>query len=425
MLKSVSVLGKKGEPSLVLLPWECFWDRLPGERGAPWTAPATTGLPPDAHTPAQEALEASGLRDAPLAFAPWSALRPLKADTGSGGHHLQAQPAASLPPRQPVRPRWVPAPCTVVLRRHHRVTRPHAVCLSLPGAQARPCQADRAAASASATQQPQSARPKAGQPAVGGGGAGATAAPETSLGRDPAHLGSVHRWDLAGQWRVGGSQGLGQAGVGVGGLTCAQIHASPSDAARSLPWAPSLLTPRGGPGAAYALAALLPASGRGRTRGASCRVPSSAASTHTRPRVACSPRGKSPRLRVKTPPPKNTPRHRHTGVSSKADGRPDSAQEHLKGNGGCSPQCRCGGQGAPGAGGAAGLEAVRSRCWQPRHGPMALHGCQTLPVTSGRWVSQPQPRGPASASLRPAPRPAPHQAKAATPAHWEGEEGLS
>lgn len=259
-----------------------------------------------------------GLRDAPLASAPWSALRPLKAGTGSGGYHSQAQPRVTAS-RQPVCPRWVPRPLhsrPEAPPSSHAATRrlpvpPWGPGQTMPGRQGRSLSQCHAAALGLLCRRP--ARLLSGV-----GGAGAMAAPETSLGRDPAHLGSVHRWDFAGQWRGGWEPGPWSGwGWGLGGWTCAKSMPLPQT-----PHVVSAVGPQPPHTPRRARCRLCPgrpptASGRGRTRGASCRVPSSAASTHTRPRVACSPRGKSPRLRVKTPPPKNTPRHRHTGVSSK------------------------------------------------------------------------------------------------------------
>lgn len=80
-----------------------FLDRLPGERGAPWTAPAATGLPPDAHTPAQEALEASGpQRRAPGLCALVCSAAP------QGWHWLRRVPLAGPAPRHCLPPACVP-----------------------------------------------------------------------------------------------------------------------------------------------------------------------------------------------------------------------------------------------------------------------------------------------------------------------------
>lgn len=88
-----------------------FLDRLPGERGAPWTEQPSSSH----HRPATRRANACprspgsfwASETCPRPLHPWSALQTLKAGTGSGGHRPQAQPclAASC---QPVCPRWAP-----------------------------------------------------------------------------------------------------------------------------------------------------------------------------------------------------------------------------------------------------------------------------------------------------------------------------
>lgn len=155
---------------------------------------------------------------------------------------------------------------------------------------------------------------------------------------------------LQGSGGVGGSRGLGQAGGGGWGAGHAP---SPCLSLRrrtwSLPWAPSLLTPRGGPGAAYALAALLPRPG-GAAPGAR-HVGSPAlqpARTHGHGWPAAL--GESPQdseskhHHQKTPPATDT-----QACLLKVDGRPHCTRT-LERSGSCSPRCRCGGQGARGWG---------------------------------------------------------------------------
>lgn len=103
-----------------------------------------------------------------------------------------------------------------------------------------------------------------------------------------------------------------------------------------------------------------------------------------------------------------TPPHRHTGMSSQVNGTPDSAHEHLEGAAAAPHDAATEGR-APRAGLSCATQLLAATAC-----PTWLHGCQTLPMTSGRWVSRPQPRGrgghngPAGTSSGPAPRPPPH-----------------
>lgn len=222
-----------------------------------------------------------------------------------------------------------------------------------------------------------------------------------------------------------GARALVRLGVGVGGLDMRQIHASPSDAARGLcrgppasshpeegqvppmPWPPSYPRPGGAaPGARHVGSpALQPARTHGHGWPAALgESPQDSESKHHH---------------QKTPPATDT-----QAYLLKVDGRPDSAQEHLKGTAAAPHNAAAEGR-APGAGGAAGLgratQLLAATAWP--------HGAPRLSDTAcdKREVGLPAPAPrPCQRLLRASPQAsAPHQAKAATPAHWEGEEGLS
>ena len=64
---------------------------------------------------------------------------------------------------------------------------------------------------------------------------------------------------------------------------------------------------------------------------------------------------------------------------------PDSVHEHLKGAAAAPHDAATEGR-APRAGLSRATQLLAATAC-----PTWLHGCQTLPVTSGRWVSRPQP----------------------------------
>lgn len=262
----------------------------------------------------------------------WSALRPLKADTGSGGHHLQAQPRSLLSPPACVPTLGSPPPCTVVLRRHHRVTRPHAVCPSLPGAQARPCQADRAAASASATQQPWvCSRPKAGQLCCRGWGVLGPRLPQRQAWAEtqPTWAQSTDgTWQGSGGWVEPGPWSGWGWGSGAGhapspclspdaarGLLCRGPPASSHPEEGQVPLCPGFAPTRGLQG---------PHQGRVMSGPQLC---SQHAHGHGWPAAL----GESPQDSESKHHHQNTPATDTQAYLLKVDGRPDSAQEHLKG----------------------------------------------------------------------------------------------